>query len=118
MERGTTVSELMRDGKLCKPKVIIVMNENEESWKNKFGDSVIHGESIPESWGGDYGRFALTSRTKMTYTRQKGISGGKKKTRDNSEKDGSSDDDKSEEERPKKRAKATKAAKSSKKNGR
>jgi len=67
IERGTTFFELMRDGKLCKPKTIIEMNENEESWKKKFGNGVVNGGSIPSSFGGDYVKFALESRTKITY---------------------------------------------------
>eukprot|EP00985_Skeletonema_marinoi_P010008 scaffold4712_cov137-Skeletonema_marinoi.AAC.11 len=116
IERGTTFFELMRDGKLCKPKTIIEMNENEESWKKKFGNGVVNGGSIPSNFGGDYVKFALESRTKITYKNKK-ISGGKKMTQDNSEKDGSSDDDNVgvEENSERKRAPAKKAETSRKK---
>jgi len=116
IERGTTFFELMRDGKLCKPKTIIEMNENEESWKKKFGNGVVNGGSIPSSFGGDYVKFALESRTKITYKNKK-LSGGKKMTQDNSEKDGSSDDDNVgvEENSERKRAPAKKAETSRKK---
>mmetsp|Transcript_34404 Transcript_34404/g.70402 ORF Transcript_34404/g.70402 Transcript_34404/m.70402 type:complete len:155 (-) Transcript_34404:94-558(-) len=116
IERGTTFFELMRDGKLCKPKTIIEMNENEESWKKKFGNGVVNGGSIPSSFGGDYVKFALESRTKITYKNKK-ISGGKKMTQDNSEKDGSSGDDNVgvEENSERKRAPAKKAETSRKK---
>mmetsp|Transcript_12380 Transcript_12380/g.24774 ORF Transcript_12380/g.24774 Transcript_12380/m.24774 type:complete len:827 (+) Transcript_12380:479-2959(+) len=114
MERGVNIKMLMSGCELCEPEQIIEMKENEESWKEKFGDTVVNEGSLPECWGRAYVGFKLDSRTEMTFD---GIhfKGGKKKTPNNSEKDNPSDDDFGEEEISKSKKRAPAKASTSRK---